>query len=261
MLKSTEYIRLVAFLKRFDCNDREAATYIECLQMGMSSVQEIAHRLNSNRITVHSSIEQLIKKGLLVESRKGKKRVIVAESPDVLYRILQRKSNELKLIEYDLDSMTKLLYSVHSQDGNLLNVRLYEGPEDFKKILEEMASTKNDLCLFTSERLFTENLNVAYLRYYYKRLAEQGVHTRILCPPGVYFTAFKEDQEKYKLQIRLLKLSSECQAGFYLWNDNIALKSFKDDRFICTIIRNKDLYFLFRHVIFELFWNAAEPLS
>lgn len=260
MINAAEYIRLIAFLKRFDCNNREAATYIECLQMGMASVQEIAHRLNSNRITVHSTIEQLIKKGLLFETRKGKKRFVVAESPDVLYRILQRKSNELKLIENDLGSITKLLNSIQSQDRNFWNIRVYKGVEDFKKILEEMVNAKNELCIFTCRELFADNINVTYLRDYYKRLAENRVHSRIISVPGQYVSIFKEHQIKYQLQIRTLQLPSQCMAGFYLWNDNIAIKSFKDDRIVCTIIRNKDISFFFRNVIFESLWNLARPL-
>jgi len=259
MMRSTEYIRLVAFLKRFDCNNREAATYIECLQAGMASVQEIARRLNSNRITVHSSVEQLIKKGLLFETRKGKKRFIVAESPDVLRRILQRKNNELKLIENDLDSITKLLHSIQNDDQSFWNVRVYEGIEDFKKILEEMVNSKNDVCVFRASELIPEGITETYLRDYYKRLAENDVHSRIICAKGVYADTFKEDQLKYKLQIKTLSLV-KSQAGFYLWNDNIALKSFKDSKVVCTVIKNKDLSIFFRNILFDQFWNIAHPV-
>ncbi len=227
--------------------------------MGTASVQEIAQRLNSNRITVHSTIEQLIKKGLLFETRKGKKRFIVAEAPDVLHRILQRKSNELKLIENDLDSITKLLNSIQSNDRDFSNVRLYEGVDGFMKVLEETIRAKNELCVLTCGEFFAEDITQNYLRDYYKRLAENGVHSRIICSPGEYASIFQADQVKYKLQLRLLRLSSQCKAGFYLWDDNIMLKSFKDDRIVCTIIKNRDMAFFFRTIIFDLLWNAARP--
>jgi len=247
-------------LKRFDCNNREAATYIACLQMGMASVQEIAHHLNTNRITVHSTIEQLIKKGLLFETKKGKKRFIVAETPDVLSRILQRKVNELKLVENDLDGITKLLNSIQSQDRNFYNVRFYEGVSGFKQIMEEMLNAKNDLCIFTCSELFSEGISTNYLKDYYKRLGAEGIHSRIICAPGPYSQAFKADQIKYKLQIRLVSLPKDCMTAFYLWNDNIVLKSLKDDRVICTVIQNEDMAYFFRNVLFESFWNTAQPL-
>lgn len=260
MINSSEYIRLVAFLKRFDCNNREAATYIACLQMGMASVQEIAHHLSTNRVTVHSNIEQLIKKGLLFETKKGKKRFIVAESPDVLSRILQRKMNELKLVENDLDPITKLLHSIQSEDRNFYNVRFYEGVEGFKKIMEEMLGATNDLCVFACEELFDEAINVQYLRDFYKRLAQQNVHSRVVCAPGEYVSQFKDDQIQYKLQLRLMQLPKDCMSSFYLWNDSITLSSFKDDRIICTVIQNQDMAFFFRNVIFESFWNSARSV-
>jgi len=260
-MNSTEYIRLIAFLKRFDCNNREAATYIECLQSGSTSVQEIAKKLNSNRVTVHSTIEQLIKKGLLFETRKNKKRLIIAESPDVLYRILQRKANELKLIENDLDTMTRLLNSIQSQDQNAWKVRVYEGMDDFQKVLEEMAESRNDIYVFSYREPTTDIMNIAYLGDYYKRLAQNGIHSRIICPPGDYANSFKALQTPYQIQIRLLPKTTQCEAGFYSWEDNIALQSFKDNQIICNIIQNKDLSIFFRNVLFDFFWKVAHPVK
>jgi len=259
MINSSEYIRLIAFLKRFDCNNREAATYIACLQMGMASVQEIAHHLNTNRITVHSTIEQLIKKGLLFETKKGKKRFIVAESPDVLTRILQSKMNELKLVEQDLSYVTKLLNSMQAQDRDFYNVRFYEGASGLKKIMEEVLNTKNDICVFTCAE-FVPGISLNYLKDFYKRLADQGVHSKILCSQGNFANEFKNLQMKYKLQMRLLALPQECKASFYLWDNNIALASLMDNKVVCTIIQNKDIAFFFRHIIFESTWNSAQPL-
>jgi sugar-specific transcriptional regulator TrmB len=179
-MNPTEYVRLIAFLKRFDCNHREAATYIECLQGGMASVQEIAQRLNSNRVTVHSTIQQLIKKGLIFETRKNRKRFIVAESPDVLHRILQRKTNELKLINNDLDVITKLLNSIQSHDKNAWKVRLYEGEEDFQKVLEETLHAHNGICVLTCNEFSKNKINKDYLNDYYQRIAEKGIHSRII---------------------------------------------------------------------------------
>lgn len=260
MINSSEYIRLMSFLKRFDCNNREAATYLECLQMGTSSVQEIAKKLNSNRITTHSTIEQLIKKGLLFETRKGKKRLIVAESPDVLYRILQRKANEIKLIEKDLDDVSKLLYSVQTQDQSFWNVRLYEGEDGFKKLLEETFSSQNGLLVFTCGDLSNEIVTASYLHDYYKRLAQNNIHSRIICSAN-YAKNFQADQLRLKMQLRIAKLPSNSSARFYLWNDVIALISFKDDRIVCTVIQNQDIASFFRSFIFENFWKSAEPLN
>lgn len=256
MLNSTEYIRLMSFLKRFDCNNREAAAYIECLQMGTGSVQEIARRLNSNRVTIHTTIEQLIKKGLLFETRKGKKRLIAAESPEVLYRILQRKSNEIKLIEKDLDSVAKMLYSIQSHDQNSSSVRLYEGESDFKKVLEETLQSNNNLCIITTDELFGAGIRMSYLQDYYKRLAENEIHSKIIASPK-FTKAFAEHQAKYFLQIRSFTPLDQFNVGCYMWNDRVALISFKEDRLSATIIQNQEMSFFFRNFIFENLWKLA----
>jgi len=261
MIDSSEYIRLIAFLKRFDCNHREAATYIECLQLGMASVQEIAKKMNSNRVTVHSSVEQLIKKGLLFETRKGKKRFIVAESPDVLFRILHRKSNELKLIENDLENITKLLGSIQAHDEKSFNVRVYEGATAFKKIKEEMLESKTELCIFTLDEIIEDKVDLPYLKEFFKRLGARGVHTRVISSDQEFNAVFKSKQEELLMQLRNFNFSLDSSASFYLWENNVAFKSIRDKRLVCTIIQNHDLSSFFHQVIFENFWRAAHPIT
>jgi sugar-specific transcriptional regulator TrmB len=256
MINSTEYIRLISFLKNFDCNHREASTYIECLQMGTGSVQEIARRLNSNRVTIHSTIEQLIKKGLLFETIKGKKRLIAAESPDVLFRILQRKSNELKLIEKELEQTAKLLYSVQSPGRNSWNVKVYENEDGFKKILEETLSAKNSISVFTSSKILA-NVPPTYFNDYYKRLSESNIYSRIICPPQ-YAETFKEVQLQNKIQFKPSTSLNQFQISCFIWNDQLALITCPDEQLICTVIQSPELVVFFRDFLFEKIWKQVD---
>ena len=260
MINSTEYIRLVSFLKNFDCNPREASTYIECLQIGTGSVQEIAKRLNSNRVTIHSTIEQLIKKGLLFATIKGKKRYIVAEPPDVLSRILQKKSNDLKLIEKDLDQMTKSLYSIQNPEQASWNVRVYEDSDSLKKIMEETFSSKSSICILASGEKFVEQISAAYLNDYYKRLAEGNVHTRIICT-AKHAEIFKENLDKYHLQYAISTPLSQFQICSFIWNDHLALISFQDNGPVCTVLKSPELSAFFREYIFEKIWKQSSATS
>ena len=99
MLTKAELLKITRQLGSFGCTDREARIYLQCLQMGPAPVQEIASQLSENRLTTHSAIEKLVRKGLLAESRKGKRRVIVAEPPEIFNVLVQKKFSELKVLE------------------------------------------------------------------------------------------------------------------------------------------------------------------
>ena len=84
MLTKLEKVAVITQLLQLGLTNRESALYIQSLQAGPSTVQELASQLEENRVTIHSAAQQLLKKGLLFETRKGKKRFIVAEDPEIL---------------------------------------------------------------------------------------------------------------------------------------------------------------------------------
>src|SRR5688500_1388403 len=84
---SADQQRTVSVLRQFGCNERQAEIYMQALLLGPSSVQRLARALNQNRITVHTAVNELVKKGFLYETRRGDRRVIAAEDPNVLHRL------------------------------------------------------------------------------------------------------------------------------------------------------------------------------
>src|SRR6185369_8805453 len=99
MMTATDHLRILAFLKKFGCNNSEALAYIETLKMGTASIQELSRKLKRNRIAVYYTVQQLIEKGFIFEIRKGKKRFIVAEDGSVLSKIIEKRHAELKSLE------------------------------------------------------------------------------------------------------------------------------------------------------------------
>lgn len=260
MIRPTDHLRIIEFLKHFDCNAREAETYLQCLQLGPATVQEIAHKMKSNRITVHSTIEQLIQKGLLFETRKAKKRLIASESPDILHRLLQRRANEIKLIEHNLDYVIKVLHTIHPSHHYLPTVKLYEEIDGFKKMLEETLTAKNEILIFTCSELFSQALPTDYIEDYYKRRAAIGVHTRVIYPASDFTSRVAKEAKKYNLEIRVPSEKLAYEAGIYLWNNCVALKSFKEDKVTCTIIEHEDIANFFRNIVYEQLWSQAKPV-
>jgi len=133
MLTISDTQRIAATLKQFDCNSRETQIYMHSLSVGQASVQQLAKQLNQNRVTVHGVVDQLIEKGLLFETRKGKRRLIAAEDPKILFRLWQQKEAEWELTKGSLEYVMKMLSSLQSPNGSIPTVKLYEGVEGLKK--------------------------------------------------------------------------------------------------------------------------------
>lgn len=261
MLNKSDLNRVIVQLKQFDCNPTEARVYVQALQTGPTTVQEIARKLSSNRVTIYSAMEQLLKKGLLFETRQGKKRLVVAEDPAALRRILQTKYNDLKLLENNLDYVTELLTSVQTRSKSVPTVKVYEDVEGFKRLLEETLTAKGEVLVFTHVDLFSKLLEPAYLEHYFKRRAAKGIHTRLIFPPCAFAELVHQKAREYKIEVRLLPAHMKWKSGFFLWNNCVALKAFTEGRYSCTIIENEDIAYFFRHILYEMTWSQARPME
>ena len=260
-MKNIDKQHIIAQLRHFNCSEHEADLYIYCLSMGAETIQKLAKGLGRNRTTVHSEIEQLLKKGLLYETRENKKRYIGAENPNVLYSLLQQRENELKVLKNNINYAVELLNSIKSSDARIPTVKFYEGVDGFKKMLEETLSAKGEILVFTYVKLFSELLDPEYLEGYFKRRSDKGIHTRLIFPPCDFADKVNAKADEYKINVRLVPMDVDWKAGIFSWNDNIAIQSFTEGKLTCTVIENKDIAFFYRKIIFELLWGQSREMK
>lgn len=259
-MQSIDKQHIIAQLKHFNCSEHEASLYMHSLALGPETIQKLARGLGRNRTTVYSEVEQLLKKGLLYETRKNKKRYVGAENPNVLYSLLQQRENNLATLKNNIGYAVELLNSIKPSDTRVPTVKLYEGVDGFKKMLEETLSTKGEVLVFTYVKLFSELLEPKYLERYFKRRSDKGIHTRLIFPPCDFAERVSKKSDEYKIRVRLMPESTEWKAGIFSWNDSIAIQSFTESKLTCTVIENKDIAHFYRKIIFELIWNQTKEI-
>jgi len=257
MLNTIDINRITTQLKQFGCNQTESAVYLQTLQMGPSPVSTLAGKLNLNRLTVHSAARQLIKKGLLYETRKGKKRLVAAEDPDALRRIIQTKYEDLKMMENNLEYVVKLLHSVESSESATPGIRFYEDTDGLKRMLEETLSARSEVLVFSYIDLLANIVGPDYLENYFARRAKKNIYTRLILTPCPFTESVGRKTTEYKIQIRILPPELKWKSGIFIWNNNVALLSYTLNRLTCTIIENEDISSFFRNIIFDLCWKQA----
>lgn len=261
MLTSSERADTVRALALFGCNSRESTIYLKFLELGPTSVQEVARALKQNRVTVHSAVEQLVAKGFLYESRRGKRRIIGAEEPLVLSNIVTRKETDLAILRDNVGALIRLLSAVRRPESSAPTVKFYEGKEGFKRMLEETLEARDGVLVITYVDLFAHWLTPAYLEGYFKRRSERGIHTKLIYPPSKFGERVKRKSREYKIEIRTLPPELEWRAGVFSWNDSIGIQSLTEDRLTCTIIENRDIAHFWRAVVYPLMWRATKPLT
>ncbi len=175
-------------LKSLGLTESEILIYLLSLELGPTSVQDIAKKAGVSRMTTYTAIESLTGRGLMSSMQKGKKMLYSAENPERLISFVQGKVGEvestLREIESSLDELKM------KQRGEKPTVKLLEGMEGLKTYLEDVIATKPDnTCeLYNAETVFKvfSHQELQRLRSHMSKLSVHGraLHTgKLPIPP------------------------------------------------------------------------------
>jgi len=93
-------IMLPLELRKLGLKEKEVSVYLAALELGFTSVQNIARQTSLSRPTVYEIIKELIKNGLMRELKRkgtfqGERTYFAAESPDALLGLLRVQKREI----------------------------------------------------------------------------------------------------------------------------------------------------------------------
>ena len=258
MLSSAEKIFISEQLSIYGCTKREVQIYLELLKTGSQSIQSIAKRLRQNRITIHSATEQLIKRGIVIESRVGKRRNLSAAKPDSLQRLYKMKENEIAVAGSNIGYVIGLLNKIQTPLTNKPNVEFHQDKNGLKRMLEMTLNANGEFLAIIDIEDFAKILGHKYLEDFFARRAKKGIHSRLIFPkPKEFISKVSKKSKEYKIQVRFLPTDFDWKSGFISWNNCISLKSFSEGRITSSIIKNDDIAFFYRNLIFELLWKIG----
>jgi len=120
---------------------RDKRVYEALRELGDASIRAIAERIGINRGSVHESLGELSKAGLVGYVAYGERRRYVAQDPRLLEQLLQEKKTELQRAEHLVEPYAQFLQQKESVGifGSLAT--MYEGDEGLAAILRDVIST------------------------------------------------------------------------------------------------------------------------
>lgn len=129
---------LTKALLQLNLSEKEIATYLVLLENGSLAVQDIARQTGINRVTVYTAIDELKSKGLVAESRKGKRKLFVAENPETLKNLLKQKEDLLAKEMASLENIIlPALKAINVNQKNKPQIKFFEGADGINKVYDE----------------------------------------------------------------------------------------------------------------------------
>ena len=138
-------------LRKLGLKEKEVGVYLAGLELGPTTVQNIAKKAGTARPTTYEILEVLKEKGLFGETKQQKKRYFIAQSPERILSILRLQKRELEEKEREFIRIIAALDTKYgSKDKS--GVQVFKGVEGLEVLKERLLFTpSSDLFVFTSE--------------------------------------------------------------------------------------------------------------
>jgi sugar-specific transcriptional regulator TrmB len=133
------------FLSNLGLTETEINIYVKLLELGRTSVSELARTLEMNRVTAHFTIQGLIDKGLITHVKEGRSRELTAQPPEALKYLIEQKDKEVKLLNEQFTSTLPMLTGLMpqiNQESKEFDVKFFEGIQGVRAIYREVLKAK-----------------------------------------------------------------------------------------------------------------------
>ena len=247
--------KLVEIFKEVGLNEKEVRFYLTTLELGKTTIAEIANKISLPRSTCYLLLESLKKKGLIAETPIGRKRTIIALSPKELFKVFKRKGEVLTQAETEFNNLLPELLSITNFLSDKPKVRFYEGKEGIKTIYEETLKYLEILVHCTTQEgiEFMEG----YLENYCKKVIKKGIKTRKIVSDSPVDLDYQKKYSTKRNVIKTIPSKYSTNTDFMIYGDNVAFLSYRGGMPIGIVIEDKEIAELERKK-FEILWRAIE---
>lgn len=222
----------------------EARIYLCALELWVAPASQIARKLDENRVSVYSTLQLLVKKGIIVEITKNKVKQYIPLSPDKLLERSQSKTDMLGGVMSDLLALT-------ANDQGRPSVQVYEWIEWIKMCYEDtLQYPDSELKAFLGygkvEKTLQRWLNYEYL----PRRLKHRIHARVIIPADLkkntYDYATNIDQKAYDTMTTIKYIedadfSLTNEINLY-WEDKVLMVMFNQNEMMGLVIKSKMLF-------------------
>lgn len=241
---------LITALKGIGFSKNESLVYLATLELGPSSIWEIAKKSGIKRPTCYVLLDELIWKGYAASTNDGKRTIYSVDSPKQLLRAVERRQERFVKSIGQLDALA-------SKSPQKPTVRLYEGTNGVAEAYEESLSLPKG-----SEILIygTAEVKISYQEFiadYLKRRVQKGIKVRAILPDTPENRAVTEQNERELRQTRYLPQEKfDPHTEINVFSDIITYIAHSETSPFGTVIESPSLASLEKQR-FELLWDIA----
>lgn len=139
-------------LRKLGLTEKEVRVYLAGLELGPSSVQNIAQKAGLTRPTTYEIIEKLKEKRLFSETKEKKRKFFVSQPPESILGLLRIQKREIEEKERELIRIIATMEAKYSKARE--KIKMFKGKEGLKSLEEIISfSSAPDIIIVNSGRV------------------------------------------------------------------------------------------------------------
>ena len=240
-------------LVRFGVPEKEARVYLALLELGPSSVSEVAKRAKVPRTNTYHLLNALLTKGLVSSQEKGTKMVFLAEDPGLIIQMLKSKIDEYQRLYVEAEKVMPEFRSIYNQQDGKLRVRFFEGVEGLISAYEDTLMSETEILGFASVE-YQHAFFPGYFPTYYTRRTKKGINVRCFLADSKESRRIKSLDKSHLRETYLVPKSFSVSPEINIYDNKVAIMSLREK--FGAIIESEEVANAFRK-IFELALERA----
>jgi len=240
-------------LQNLGLDERQQVIYLALLDNGPLLPQGVAKKTGIKRSTLYLIFPEMLQKGILTEVTQGKRKLLQAVSPDILFEEQEKKFKELK------EGIGELL-SLYRMQGLKPKVAVYEGVEGVKRVFMDMLEGDEVRCGFDRIAKYDKKILDWVVSYFVPRRIKAGMKVKAIVSEEKLGHEYMARGKEYLRETRFVPLDkfpfTACETWVY--GNKISFMTIKENGpLMGVIIESKDLAQNLK-ALFELAWEGAE---
>lgn len=221
----------------------QADIYKSLLSNGAQTATQLSRTTRVKRTYVYRICAELVKKGLVVQTKKNHTTIFSPQSPDNLLSLAQSQKQQAEQAQQTLENILPTLKEKYRVVETRPVVTYFEGIEGIKRVFADIYAPKKEPVYGCVD---LEKADAAVPGYIVKELIPLRIKNKLFAKSFIAKSTqgkevAKKDKESLRESLLLDKKQYPIPAEIDVYEDKIALLSFARGQFVGVLIQNQDL--------------------
>ncbi len=245
---------LLQLLNNAGLDDKESRVYLALLEVGQTTVQDIAKISGLKRPIIYVVLEGLIEKGFASVIPNKKIKTYQAIDPGAI-------SAQMQTAAKNFSEMLPIFKTLANRGSQKPKISYFDTKEGIQKTYDEINRQKNAVFVASIARLdqYFPGSSTSWMKSYKSGFNKLASRTIIPDHPEDLRIAKDFLRITDKVRIKTLAVFDKCDMDIAVYGNKLAITTFEDNPFL-VVIESKTVPSFFLP-IFEILWKSAKEVN